>query len=55
MTIVATTRTRDVSAAAAASMTSCSWLRKVTRSPTATLAKGPASMRRHHSRVVVRS
>ena len=49
------TRTRSVSAAAAALVTSISWLWYVMRSPHEMLENGPASMPRHQSSVVERS
>src|SRR4051794_27986997 len=44
-------RTRSVSTAAAAIVTKSSWFGYATRSPRASVENGPASMRRHHSRV----
>src|SRR4051812_42119394 len=48
-------RTRSVAAAANASVVISSWLGNAMRSPTETLEKGPASMRRHHPRMASRS
>ncbi len=48
------TRTRSVSAAAAALTTIISWLRNVIRSPQEMLENGPASIRRAQSNVVAR-
>ena len=55
MTTVDMSRTRSVSTAAAASVVNSSWFPNVTRSPSASVENGAASIRRHHSTVASRS